>query len=52
MNGLLIRGAEVDGELLDVRIGRGRVVELGWSLPRADRAEELVEAHGGTLLPG
>ncbi|MEV0475402.1 amidohydrolase family protein [Streptomyces prunicolor] len=52
MNGLLIRGAEVNGELLDVRIGHGRVVELGWSLPRADRAEELVEAHGGTLLPG
>ncbi|MFD4562255.1 amidohydrolase family protein [Streptomyces sp. NPDC058469] len=52
MNGLLIRGAEVNGELLDVRIGRGRVLELGRSLQRADRAEELVEAHGGTLLPG
>jgi predicted amidohydrolase YtcJ len=52
VNGLLIRSAEVDGELLDVRIGRGRVLELGRSLPRADRTEELMEARGGTLLPG
>ena len=52
MSGLLIRGAEVDGEPVDVRIGRGRVLELGRSLPRADRAEELVEAHGAALLPG
>ena len=52
MNSLLIRGADVNGELLDVRIGRGLVLEFGRSLPRADRAEEQVEAHGGALLPG
>ncbi|MET9090135.1 amidohydrolase family protein [Streptomyces sp. NPDC004237] len=52
MTGLLIRGAEVDGALLDVRIGHGRVLETGHALPRADRAEHELPAHGGALLPG
>lgn len=52
MTGLLIRGAEIDGELLDVRIGRGRVLETGPALPRAGRAEHELQAHGGALLPG
>ncbi|MFC4470309.1 amidohydrolase family protein [Streptomyces xiangluensis] len=52
MTGLLIRGAEIDGELLDVRIGRGRVLETGHALPRAGRAEHELQAHGGALLPG
>lgn len=52
MTGLLIRGAEVGGTLLDVRIGRGQVLQIGCGLPRASRDERLVDARGGALVPG
>ncbi len=51
MSGLLIRGAEVHGALCDVRVGHGRVLEIGHGLPR-EGTEEVVEAAGGALLPG
>ncbi|MFD9129272.1 amidohydrolase family protein [Kitasatospora sp. NPDC059571] len=52
MSGLLLRGAEVGGELVDVRIGGGLVLELGRALPRRDAAEQVLAARGGALLPG
>ena len=52
MSGILIRGAEVHGVLCDVRVGWGRVLEIGHSLPRAGTEEEVLEAAGGALLPG
>ena len=48
---LLIRDAEVDGARCDVRLGRGRVVELGPRL-RAAGEDEVIEAAGGALIPG
>jgi len=48
---VLIRGAEVDGRHVDVRLNGPRVVEVGrqlsWRLN-----DELVDARGGALLPG
>ncbi|WP_425838556.1 amidohydrolase family protein [Streptomyces fractus] len=52
MTGLLIRDAELDGVVLDVRVGAGRVRELGRKLPRASGGERVVQARGGALLPG
>jgi predicted amidohydrolase YtcJ len=49
---LLLRGAEVGGELVDVRIADGRVSELGRALPRQDTSEQVIAARGGALLPG
>jgi len=47
---MLIREAEVEGRLTDVRLADGRVAELG---PRLEAGgDEVVEAHGGALLPG
>ena len=48
---MLIRGAEVGGQIVDVRCTDGRVTEIGQGqTPRA--GEEILEAHGGALLPG
>ncbi|MFP5304687.1 MAG: amidohydrolase family protein, partial [Gammaproteobacteria bacterium] len=49
---MLIRRAEIaPGQLADVRVDRGRVVEIGAALPvRAD--EEAIDAAGAALLPG
>ena len=47
---MLIRGAEVEGRLVDVRVDEERVDELGEGLdPQGD---EVVEARGGALIPG
>ncbi|MET8983542.1 amidohydrolase family protein [Streptomyces sp. NPDC004539] len=51
MTGVLVRGAEVDGRLCDVRVRGGIVVGLGARLAR-ESGEEVVEARGGALLPG
>ena len=48
---MLIRRAEVEGALCDVRLDGGRIVELGASLDAADDRFTL-EAGGGALLPG
>ena len=48
---MLIRGAEVHGRRVDVRVAGGRVVELSQQLSRAPD-EELLDAAGGALLPG
>jgi predicted amidohydrolase YtcJ len=49
---VLIRAAEIGGRApLDVRIARGRIVEIGAVLAR-ERGEPVCEARGGALLPG
>jgi predicted amidohydrolase YtcJ len=52
---LVIRGAEVDGRVVDVRIEGGRIV--GVASPSEDTAtpgpgDDVFDAHGGALLPG
>ncbi len=48
---MLIRGAEIAGQRLDLRCEAGRIGEIGRELaPRAD--EPCHEAAGGALLPG
>ena len=51
---LVIRGAEVDGRVVDVRIEGGRIVEAA---PPPDGGtpgpgDDVFDAHGGALLPG
>ncbi len=48
---MLIRGAEVAGRRVDVRITNGCLEEIGPALTPS-RDEELLEAAGGALLPG
>lgn len=48
---LLVRGADVDGHRVDVRLARGCVAEVAPALPRAP-GEEVLDAAGGALLPG
>ena len=48
---LLIRDAEIDGVRCDVRVGGGRVVEVGAGLRPAGE-DEVIEAAGGALIPG
>lgn len=48
--GLLLRAAEVEGRLLDVRVRGDRVVEVGVELRRD--GENVVEVGGSALLPG
>jgi len=45
---MLIRGAEIDGEIVDVRIEGGRIATVGPALP----GEPSIDAGGGALLPG
>lgn len=52
MSGLIIRRAEVGGALWDVRVGRGRVLEVGHGLLREGSAERVLDGRGGALLPG
>ena len=48
---MLIRRAEVEGQLRDVRIADGRIEAIGERLaPRA--GEAAIDAEGGALLPG
>ncbi|MFD4255386.1 amidohydrolase family protein [Amycolatopsis thermoflava] len=47
---MLIRRAEVEGRLTDVRVRVEQVAELGDLRP--EPGEEVVEARGGALLPG
>src|SRR5262249_51223630 len=47
----LVRGAEVEGERVDVRIAGDRIAAIAPALTR--RGDEAVlDAHGGALLPG
>lgn len=48
---LLIRRAEVQGRVVDVRVDGATVVEVGADLPRPSGAR-VVDARGGALLPG
>jgi predicted amidohydrolase YtcJ len=48
---LLLRGAEVEGRVVDVLLDGGFVAAIGEDLP-ARRADEVIEADGGALLPG
>jgi predicted amidohydrolase YtcJ len=50
MSGLLLRGVEVDGINVDVRVRRETVAEIGPAL--SPRDEELIDGGGGALLPG
>lgn len=45
---MLIRNAEIDGSLCDVRLGNGRILEIGTGLT----SDVIFEAKGGALLPG
>jgi predicted amidohydrolase YtcJ len=47
---LLIRGAEVEGRAVDVRVRGERVAAIGDLSP--ERGERVIEARGGALLPG
>lgn len=51
MSKLLLRGAEVEGDVLDVRLDGGVIAEIGPDLPRRD-GETTIDAGGGALLPG
>lgn len=46
---MLIRGCEVEGRVTDVRLGGGRVREIG---PGLTGEEHVLDARGGALLPG
>lgn len=50
MTGLLLRGADVDGRRVDVRVVGGVIDEVGDGLVR--RGEEVVDVGGGAVLPG
>ncbi|MCI4592040.1 amidohydrolase family protein [Sphingobium sp. BYY-5] len=47
---MLIRRAEIDGHLADIRIANGRIAAIGLLEPDPD--EQVIEAGGGALLPG
>lgn len=49
---LLIRDAEVDGVRCDVRIGHGRVLEIGAGLRHVGGESDVINAAGGALIPG
>ncbi len=51
MSGFGLRRVEVDGLLVDVRIDRGLVVEVGPDL-RFGPDDQVVDGGGGALLPG
>lgn len=51
MSALLLRSAEVEGSLLDVRVSSGVIAEIGRDLPRRD-GDAMIDAGGGALLPG
>ncbi|MEV7038329.1 hypothetical protein [Amycolatopsis sp. NPDC051061] len=47
---MLMTRAEVDGRLVDVRVGGEAVTELGGFSSR--QGETVLDAEGGALLPG
>ena len=51
---LVIRGAEVDGRIVDVRIEGDRIVALDPSAEHRSSGpgDDVFEAHGGALFPG
>jgi predicted amidohydrolase YtcJ len=52
---LVIRGAEVDGRAVDVRIDAGRITAMSPAAggrPQADAGADVFDARGGALLPG
>jgi predicted amidohydrolase YtcJ len=52
MTGILLRRAEVHGKApVDVRIAGGVITEVGCALTPGAR-DEVIDAHGGVLLPG
>jgi predicted amidohydrolase YtcJ len=51
MNAIGLRGVEVDGAVVDVRISAGVVVDVAPSI-RFGKDDEVVEGAGGALLPG
>lgn len=48
---LFLRGVEVDGRAVDVRVAGPTIAEVGPALRPSDDAE-VIEGHGGALLPG
>ena len=48
MSELLLRGAEVEGRLLDMRLDGGVIAEIGPGLPRHE-GEAMLDAAGGAL---
>ncbi len=48
---IVIRGAEVDGRLVDVRVSGGTVAAMGTDVD-SSRCGRVVDADGGALLPG
>lgn len=48
---MLIRGAEVAGSVVDVRLAAGRIAAIAPQLAKT-RGEEVFDAQGGALLPG
>src|SRR5207237_153998 len=54
MSALVIRGAEVEGRIVDGRIEADRVVDVtaGGSAPVSAPGDQVYEAGGGALLPG
>jgi predicted amidohydrolase YtcJ len=51
MTGLVLRGVEVGGALVDVRCDGGTVSAIGPTVPLI-RSDDLIDARGGALLPG
>lgn len=50
MSGLLLRRAELDGDLVDIRIDGGRIAEIGSLIVHPQ--ETVLDAAGGAALPG
>ncbi len=51
MSGFVLRRAEVDGRVVDLRVDGGRIVELASTI-ETQRGDEVVDAGGGALVPG
>ena len=49
--GLVIRGADLDGSLKDIRIERGTITEVAGSIDRQP-GDDAIEARGGAAIPG
>lgn len=47
---VLLRGVEVDGCVVDVRVVGELIAEIGTALPQRD--EEVIDGNGGALIPG
>lgn len=51
MSGLMIRQAELDGHLVDLRLADGRIVAVAPTLV-AEPGDDVLDAGGGAVLPG